>query len=179
MTLLRDIDVLGDEALQQRITRWSAAVAVAGLALAAVVGALTLPGGSEPAFAPGWWLALVVGVVLPLPVHELVHAAAFKLLAPGCHVSFGAQLGFLYTKTDGVVLPRGRMVVVLLAPTVLVTAATAAVPLWAGCPVLACALAAIHLSGCMGDVLMARAAVAEPGCTHVRDTDRGIELLAA
>ena len=77
-----------------------------------------------------------------------------------------------------VVASRGRMFAVLLAPAMLVTAAVAALALVAGCPVLAALLAGIHLSGCSGDILMAAAALHEGRCTHVRDTDTGIELLA-
>ena len=46
-----------------------------------------------------------------------------------------------------------------------------------GCPVLAVLLAGIHLSGCAGDLIMAAASLREPRCTHVRDTETGVDLL--
>ena len=98
---------------------------------------------------PRWWLGLAAGV----------------------------QGAFLYTRTDGVVATRGRMVAVLVAPALLVTGCVLAASLVAGCPVLAVLLAGIHLSGCAGDLIMAAASLREPRCTHARDTETGIDLL--
>lgn len=173
MQKMADIDILGNAGLQRRVMRLSLAVAAATIVAAALVAAL----GAGERVGVWWWVALAAGCVLPLPVHELVHAAAFKLLCPGCRVSFGFQDAFLYTRTDGAVATRGRFVAVLLAPAALVTAALALVALAAGCPVLAVLTSGAHLAGCAGDVLMAAAALAEPRCTHVRDTETGIALL--
>lgn len=176
MRLLANIDVLGDGAFQARVARLSLAVLVAGLAAGVAAGvAWGADGGAV--WTPWWWVALAAGSLAALPVHEFAHAAAFKLLCPGCRVSFGAQGGFLYTSAHGVVARRGRMVAVLLAPAALVTAALAAAALAAGRPALAVLLAAAHLAGCSGDLLMAVEALREPSCTHVRDTDVGVDLL--
>lgn len=174
MRLIERIDILGDDGLQRRVLRLSLAVIAVALALAV---ALAVVRGGER-IDVWWWVALAAGTLAALPVHELVHAAAFKLLCPGCRVSFGFQDAFLYTKTDGAVALRGRMVAILLAPALLVTGALVAAALCAGRPVLAAILAGAHLSGCSGDALMARVALREPGCTHVRDTDVGLDLLA-
>lgn len=174
MQKIADMDVLSDVGLQRRVLRLS--LAIAGVTLVATVLVGALAGGGE-VLSVWWWVCLAAGCLAPLPVHELVHGAAFKLLCPGCRVSFGFQDSFLYTKTDGAVATRGRMVVVLLAPAALVTAAVAAVALIAGRPVLAVLLAGLHLAGCAGDLVMAASALAEPRCTYVRDTDVGIELL--
>ena len=174
MRLVERIDILGDEGLQRRVGRLSLVLVVAAIALAVAVAAVR---GNER-IDVWWWVSLAVGTLVALPVHELVHAAAFRLLCPGCRVGFGFQDAFLYTKTDGAVTSRGRMVAVLLAPAILVTGALAAATLCAGRPALAVLLAGTHLSGCAGDLIMAAAALREPGCTHVRDTDVGLDLLA-
>lgn len=174
MQKIAEIDILGDKDLQQRVTRLSLVIAAITLVAAVLLGALA--GGEE--IGVWWWVALAVGSLVALPVHELVHAAVFKLLCPGCRVSFGFQDAFLYTKTDGAVLKRACMVAVLLAPAVLVSAAVAAAAALAGCPVLAVLLAGLHLSGCSGDVLMVAEVLLEPLCTHVRDTETGISLLS-
>ena len=173
MRVIEDIDILGDEELQSRVVRLSLVIAVATLVVAVVV-ALCLGAGEVDVW---WWVALALGSLAALPVHELVHAAAFKLLCPGCRVTFGFQDAFLYTKTNGAVTTRGRMAAVLLAPAVLVSGSLAALALAADRPVLAALLAGLHLSGCAGDLLMSRAAFSDPRCTHVRDTDVGISLL--
>lgn len=174
MRIVADIDVLGDASVQRKVARLSlallAACAVAVLALALA------SGGAEPG-GLWWWLALVASYVATLPVHELVHAAAFKLLSPGCRVTFGAEGGFLYACANGAVLPRGRMVAVLVAPAVLVTTAIALLACLAGRPLMGMVLGGLHLASCAGDVLMVVEIAREPACTHVRDTDRGIEML--
>ena len=174
MQKIADIDILGDKDVQQRVTRLSLVLFAATLAVAVLLAVF----GALEGVGVWWWVALALGSVGALPVHELVHAAAFRLLCPGCRVSFGFQDAFLYTKTDGAVAARGRMVAVLLAPAVLVTAGLAAIALAFGCPVLAVLLAGVHLSGCAGDLLMAAATLREPLCTHVQDTETGISLLS-
>lgn len=174
MREVADIDVLGDEPFQARVARLSLVIF---LATAFVAALLFFALGGE-SFDVRWWVALALGSFVALPVHELVHAAAFKLLCPGCRVSFGLKDAFLYTRTDDAVLRRGRMVAALLAPAVLVTAVLAALALAMGLPVLAALLSGLHLSGCSGDILMAAAALREGSCTHVRDTETGITLLS-
>lgn len=177
MRELCDIDVLTDGAVQARVLRWSAVALAAGLAFAVAVGVVTRGDGGSAARA-WWWLALLAGVLVPLPVHELVHAAAFRLACPGCRVSFGRSGPFLYTRAEGAVVPRGRMVAVLLAPAVVLTTALVAAGAAAGAPTLGALAAAAHLSGCAGDAVMALEISREPACTHVRDTDRGVILLS-
>lgn len=173
MRVLTDIDVLGDAAFQARMTALSLAVLVATALAAALLAAA--PGAERPGV--WWWAALVAGSALALPVHELVHAAAFRLLCPGCRVSFGCRGAFLYTRAEGALMARRRMVAVLLSPTVLVSAALAAAALCAGLPVLAALLVGIHLSGCAGDILMAATVLRERSCTHALDTETGMTLL--
>lgn len=177
MRVLEELDVLGDEALQARIFRLSLLLLVATLLLALAAGIASGADGGALATL-GWWGALAAGSLVALPVHELVHGAAFKLLCHPCEVSFGAQGPFLYTRTNDACATRPRMVAVLLAPSVLVTSALVAAALAAGAPTLAVLLAGLHLSGCAGDMLMAADALRAPDCTHVRDTDVGIDLLS-
>ncbi len=173
MQKIASLDILTDKNLQQRVMRLSLVIAGATAAATALVFAL----GAGERVGVWWWVALALGAVVPLPVHELVHGAAFKLLCPGCRVSFGFQDAFLYTRTDDALATLGRMVAVLLAPAALVTAGILAVFLAAGLPVLAVLLSGLHLAGCAGDITMAVAALREPHCTHVRDTETGIDLL--
>lgn len=174
MRIVADIDVLGDASVQRKVARLSLALLVAGAVAVVAVAIAEKPG--EPR-GLAWWLALVVAYLVCLPVHELIHAVAFKALSPGCRVTFGAQGGFVYACANGAVLSRRRMVAVLAAPAVLLTAAVAGLALLAGLPLMATALAALHLASCAGDLLMVCEIAAEPACTHVCDTECGIELL--
>lgn len=177
MRELCDIDVLSDGAMQARLLRWSVGLFVASLAAVVAVGVAT-GGDGGSATTPWWWAALGAGALVPLPVHELVHAAAFRLASPGCRVSFGREGAFLYTRAEGAVVPRRRMVAVLLAPAVVLTAALVAAGAALGVPTLGALAAATHLSGCAGDAVMVLEISREPACTHVRDTATGVILLS-
>ncbi len=176
MRKLKDIDILGDAELQARVLRSSIAIAAVGIAVAVVVVCAGLADMSKLSLL--WILAFVVGCVVPLAVHEFIHAIAFKILAPGCHVSFGWQDSFIYTKTDGAILARRDMTCVLLAPTVILSVVLLVVPAVLGHPVLGWLLMVMHLSGCTGDILMAIEAWECSECTHVQDTEFGVTLLA-
>ena len=175
MRSVAHLDILGDTPLARRMVVVSAVLLAVGF-----VGAFLLVVAGGWGMDVGAWFAVsVVASLVALPVHELVHAAAFLLLGHGCvRIRFGYQTGMLYTRAEGEPLTRGRFIVVLLAPSVLVTAALAAVGELVAGPSLAWVLAWAHLSGCAGDLAMVGGIARTSGCTHVRDTDTGVELLA-
>ena len=124
MTTVESFDLTADDAWLASVARGSLVVAAAGLvldvllAVAAPVEAVGIP-----------WLAAVVLVsAVALPVHELVHGAALKLLGGrDLRLRFGYMPpGMLYTCADGAVLPRRSFVAVLLAPARSTTAAAGA-----------------------------------------------------
>ena len=83
MRELCEIDVLHDERLRQGIARRGLAMLVAGLLAAFLLAAL----GVRDELGPLAWAALLLASLgLALPVHELIHAAAFRLLGgPSVH----------------------------------------------------------------------------------------------
>lgn len=182
---LGDIDFFGDDALRQRLVRASAWLLIGGAALAIALSVVAGTGVIEEMRAlPGDWgaalwpLAMAALSVAALPVHELVHALFMRVLGgPGTRVSFGYQAGMLYAGCPGLVLSKPRFVAVLLAPTVLVTAALLGLGLVLGYPFMTLWAAVLHLSGCSGDILAAGAILRERACTHCRDTEQGVELL--
>ena len=175
MRSVAHLDILGDTPLTRRVVTLSAAILIVGL-LGEIYLAVTRGWG----MAVGAWMAVyVVATVVALPIHELVHAAAFLLLGRGrVRIRFGYETGMLYTRAEGEPLTRGRFVAVLLAPSVLVTAALVLVGNAFAGPALAWALAWTHLSGCAGALAMVAGIARTPDCTHVRDSDTGVELLA-
>lgn len=183
MTELDDIDVLKDGRTQRTVAVWSAVVLVACLALSAALIAPGVVDGTDDELGrlgPLAWLVLMAaGVLVSLPVHELIHGVLFRLMGgPGTRVRYGAASGMLYAGCPGLVLPRGRMSVVLLGPAVVLSAALVAIGLAGGLPSLGLAWFSCHLAGCAGDLYFVRLIWREPGCTHVRDTEVGIALLA-
>ena len=175
MKTVCEIDILGDPQLQRGMVAGSL-----GLFLVGVMGVLVgLALGVADALDGLLWLACVVGLSLAaLPVHELIHGAAFRLLGgPGTRVRFGHQAGMLYATAPGTVYARGRFMAILLAPTVVLSLGFAGWGRLGGMPLAAGACLWVRLSGCVGDLLMTREIRREPECTHVRDTATGIALL--
>lgn len=170
-----EIDLLGDERLQGQIAADSLWVALLGT-LTGVLGAAALP--HEPV-TPLWFVLLGMASIAALPCHEAVHAAAFIVFSAGrARIRFGFSHWMLYTSAAGTVLPRYRFCAVLLAPTVLVTAALGAGAAALGYPLLGWFLSVIHLAGCTGDLGYVRIIASEPLAQMVEDTDRGIALYA-
>ena len=138
MRSVAHLDILGDTPLTRHVVTLSAAILVVGL-----LGEIYLVVTHGWGMGVGAWMAVyVAATVAALPVHELVHAAAFLLLGRGrvC-IRFGYETGMLYTRAEGNPLTRGRFVAVLLAPSVLVTGALVLVGVLVAGPALAWALA--------------------------------------
>lgn len=181
MRVIGTVNVLEDADLQRSMVRASWIILGVGATAAFALWFASLALGrnvTEPV-GLGWALGLVAASVVALPVHELVHAAAFVLLGSGdVRVSFGFRDFMLYTSANGAVLPRGRFMAALLAPSVVVTALF----VLAGCvwhaPLFALLGAAFHLAGCTGDLDMARIIGITPAAAFVRDSPAGIDLLS-
>ena len=187
MTPIRDIDFLGDESLQRRLVRLSLAILGATAALGVALylaGVFDFPAEARRfAGVGGWvmWLAVTAIIYFAvLPVHELVHAALFRLFGgAGTRVRFGFQPGMLFAGSPGLVLARGRFCVVLAGPAVVLSVALLAAPAALGLPLLGYVVFALHLSGCVGDLLAIAYALSEPRCARVEDTEFGVRLLGA
>ena len=120
MRRIGDIHTFEDRALQRWMTR--ASFAVLGATAALSVGLMVALGACAPealdrplagvlGIAPlswfslcGWFVVFAAVTFALLAVHELVHAAFFKLFAPrGVHITFGAnwKAGMLYACAEG------------------------------------------------------------------------------
>ena len=96
----------------------------------------------------GWIVGLAAVSAAAFAVHELLHAAFFKLLAPaGAHVTFGAnrETAMIYACAEGVVYSRRRYIAICLAPTVILTAAFTLGFAFSGYPLLCYLAAGLHL----------------------------------
>lgn len=187
MKKIASIHTFEDDSFHAWMVRGSTATIVAGLVVAVAWRALSAcPGFPLPAFepidGPAWMLALAAGVVLPLGVHELVHAIAFKAFAPaGSRVSFGAnwKLGMVYACAEGVVYTRRQYEVIALAPTIVVTLLLVACGLHLAWPLWTIMTVAVHLSGCTGDWGYIRAIRRDGSIAYCEDTSWGVQFYSA
>src|SRR5712691_7003211 len=120
-----------------------------------------------------WLVISVVGYCLMLPLHELLHGAAFLLW--GGKPYFGARLPYaLYCGAKNQLFHRNQYFVVGLAPLIVITLAGILFILIS--PVLASyTLFAIvgNFSGAAGDVWVVRKLLRRPSSILVEDTEAG------
>ncbi len=165
--------MLEDMQLQSQMTAWSLWILLIG----ALVGVLLAVGMPHEPITLWWFVKLVAVSVAAMPVHELVHAAAFKFVTGfEARITFGFSNWMLYTASPGTMLPRGRFCVVLLAPSVVVTALLGICLTLVGMPLLGWFCCVIHLAGCTGDIGYVRIIASEPTANLIQDTERGIAL---
>lgn len=123
-------------------------------------------------------VALLVFGALVIVAHELVHGAV--ILALGGRPTFGygrtedGGMAFFYTTAPGQVFTRTQFVVVALAPLV-VLGALLAWWVWGG-PYGGWLVlpAALHLSGCVGDLGLTWVVLRQPRGTLVEDRKAGV-----
>lgn len=174
MRLIRDIDVFNDPAILSDMV--ASSLEVTGIGLGILVAWVVL-GWPHEGTDVIWFLIVAISLVSAFALHELVHGLFFKIFGgKEAHLRFGARDGMLYSCAAGLVLPRREFLVVLLAPTVLVSAivffAAPALELRLGGFVVF----AMHLSGCTGDLAFVAAILDDPEVTKVEDTEDGIRL---
>lgn len=197
MKKIDDIYTFEDAAFHEKMLRISLFALVAGVvaALAWLAFSLVLAPHS-PAFElewivsdPGeggaphrsliWPCSLIAGCILPLIVHELVHAALFRAFAPaGSHVTFGAnwRMGMIYACAEGMVYTRRQYIAIALAPALVVTGALICLGAILRWPLWTIIVATAHLSGCAGDIAYVDIIRRNPLITHCEDTSFGVSL---
>jgi putative zincin peptidase len=129
----------------------------------------------------GWglllWFAInIVGYVLILPIHELVHAAAFALW--GGKPYFGTKLPYaLYCGAKQQLFRRNQYLVVGLAPLLVITLAgiifTLVSPALASYTIFA---TVGNVAGAAGDVFVAWRLLRLPESVLVEDTEAGYRV---
>ena len=140
--------------------------------------AYTLQTHSTPGIKGGgslllWILINIIGYILILPIHELIHAAAFVLW--GGKPYFGTKLPYaLYCGAKNQLFHRNQYLVVGLAPLVVITLAgiifTLISPALASYTIFA---TVGNVSGAAGDVWVVRRLLRRPRSTLVEDTEAG------
>ncbi len=140
--------------------------------------AYTLQTHSNPGIKGGgslllWIVINIIGYILILPIHELVHAAAFVLW--GGKPYFGTKLPYaLYCGAKHQLFHRNQYLVVGLAPLVLITLVgiifTLISPALASYTIFA---TVGNVSGAAGDVWVVRKLLRRPRSILVEDTEAG------
>jgi signal transduction histidine kinase len=140
--------------------------------------AYTLQTHSTPHITGGWslllWIVInIIGYILILPIHELIHAAAFVLW--GGKPYFGTKLPYaLYCGAKNQLFHRNQYLVVGLAPLVVITLAGIILTLLSPALASYTLFATVgNVSGAAGDVWVVRRLLRLPSSILVEDTEAG------
>jgi hypothetical protein len=120
------------------------------------------------------WIGInIIGYVLILPIHELIHAGAFALW--GGKPYFGAKLPYaLYCGAKNQLFRRNQYFVVGLAPLVVITLAGIIFTFFSPALASFTLFATIgNVSGAAGDVWVVRRLSRRPRSILVEDTEAG------
>lgn len=184
MRQVLDVNILEDQATQRRVTLLGLPAGIAALILMIAMPLADRLGGGVGELqgfwagsSLGWAIALLAVYIVSLPVHELVHAAFFKLFGPaGTRITFGFKSGMLYAGCPGRRFSRGQMTAVLLAPFALLSLTYLALGALLGLPFMMLAVFLLHTSGCVGDFYFAWLIARHPEADLIEDTPVGICL---
>ncbi len=188
MCEIGNIRAFEDERFLGACLHGSAAVGALGAVVGIVLFGFVAPTKSElPSVAAGgfipvviWAVALIVSTVLVFAAHEAVHALFFKLFAPaGSRVRFGAhrETAMIYACAEGIVYRRAHYLIVTMAPTVALTLALAALACLSGYSLACYIVAALHLTGCVGDWYYAVTILGDRAIRACEDTAWGVRFL--
>jgi hypothetical protein len=120
-----------------------------------------------------WIVINILGYVIILPLHEVIHGLVFALW--GGKPFFGAKLPFaLYCGAKKQLFRRNQYLVVGLAPLVVITLAGIVLTLLApGLAAYTLLATTGNFSGAAGDIWVARRIVRQPRAILVEDTETG------
>src|SRR6266496_961339 len=129
----------------------------------------------------GWGLLLwfginILGYILILPIHEVIHAAAFTLW--GGKPYFGTKLPYaIYCGAKNQLFRRNQYLVVGLAPLVVITLAGIVFTLlYPGLAAYTLLGTVGNFSGAAGDVWVAKRLLRQPADVLVEDTEAGYRV---
>ena len=174
MRVIRRIELPGDAGFQKRAARVGFALfALAGLFYA--IWAL-MQGESFTVLSrehPGLVLVAVFAAFAATPIHGRIASAILGRLVPDNGVDHSNPSEY------ELVISRRDFYILLLVPLAIITAAYVLIGSLAGAFELGMAASFVHLVGSAADVAMAGELAATPEATHVRDSESGVEMLAA
>ncbi|MCH4165363.1 MAG: DUF3267 domain-containing protein [Lentilactobacillus diolivorans] len=122
-------------------------------------------------------LILMIFLFSSLIIHELIHGLFYKLFHPSGHVKYGFKGGMLYATNPGTLYPRWQFMIIGIMPLLLITGILwllSLVNVLSGPEFVL--IAAIHASGCVGDLYLESVLIFSPIGAVVEDTSNGIDV---
>jgi len=117
----------------------------------------------------------LVGLIILVFIHELIHGICFKIFNPKGKVKYGYMKGMFYATMPHAIFTRKQFYIILLAPFVLISIGLLIVLLWLQVTSIIYVFA-FHGAACIGDFYMAQVIYSNKQMNYVEDTEVGINL---
>lgn len=119
----------------------------------------------------------IISLLVIIVVHELIHGLFFKLFNTEGKVKFGFKNGLAYATSPNSFYSKGKFLVILMAPFIIITLLLFFMYLFRLIPPYAfIRLASIHASTCVGDFYFSYLVIKAPKNSCVEDTEHGINF---
>ncbi len=120
----------------------------------------------------------LMGALLCIPMHEILHGLAFKLMSPSTKVKFGySGLGLFFASAVGARFTRKQYIIICLIPFVVITLVFALVIGFIfKAPLTAYLCIAMHTAGCAGDFFYVRSITKNKAIAYCEDTKTGVKF---
>lgn len=123
-------------------------------------------------------LSFIIGVLLVLPLHELLHGLAIRAFGHRARYGFKFETGVLYTTADGALFRKHEYIVVALAPVVVISVVGLALlvtgPAWLSDTVSIIII--VNAGGAVGDLWMAWTLLRYDRSALIRDEQDGFRI---
>lgn len=154
------------------------ALALAAMAGWWVVAAAVNPTPSDPASEIPWLLGAVIAIVVVLPLHELIHGIAIRMVGHKARYGIKLDKGVLYATADQALFRKREYLLVALAPLVVITLLGMFLMLivpWQWAYFVALGVI-INAGGAIGDLWMVFILLRYPRSALVRDLEDGFVI---
>ncbi|GAB1612972.1 MULTISPECIES: DUF3267 domain-containing protein [Mammaliicoccus] len=117
----------------------------------------------------------VIGLIILIFIHELIHGICFKIFQPSKKVKYGYKSGMFYASMPKEIFTRRQFYTIALAPFVIISIGLLLVLLWLKLSSIIY-IFAFHGAACIGDFYMVQVLYNHQQMKYIEDTDVGINL---
>ncbi|OOV75892.1 DUF3267 domain-containing protein [Mammaliicoccus fleurettii] len=119
----------------------------------------------------------IIGLIVLVFVHELIHGICFKLFNPSSKVKYGYMNGMFFATMPHAIFNRKQFYIILLVPFVIISLALLVSLLWLQVSSIIY-IFSFHGAACIGDFYMAQIIYSNKQMKYVEDTEVGINLFS-
>lgn len=175
-----ELDLFKDEKVLKSLVLWNSVITIASIVPFYALERLFT---SQPAFYNQLtfsyviWsiIAVILGSILIIVFHELIHGIFFKLFSPSGRVKYGYKDGMFYATAPGEIYNRKQFAVIILMPFIILTLLLLLCLYFLNYTAVTVILI-FHTGACAGDFYFIYLILKYKNLKYIEDTERGITM---